>query len=143
MEHMQHRLAKSAGVLILLGILTGFLIAASATGQLSSNVDMMVAAHLNALLGGFWLLGVGWSLPFCTLSSMQQQWMVRLLICCNYANWFWTAVKSFFHVHAISFDSSIPNNVIFVALSIFVVIPALLGAVLWVWGLMRWKPSQS
>ena len=143
MEQSQHMLAKSAGVLIFLGIGTGFLIAASATGQIPSNTEMMVAAHLNALLGGFWLLGVGWSLPFCSLSESQQKWMLRLLICSNYSNWFWTAVKSFFDVHAISFDDSTANNLLFVALSVFVVLPALFGSGLWVWGLFHMRSSPN
>jgi hydroxylaminobenzene mutase len=141
-RNQQGTLVKASALLVLLGIFTGFLIAASATNQISANTDMMVSAHLNALLGAFWLLGVGWSLPWCTLSQKQVKLMISSLILCNYSNWLWTAIKAFFQVHAIEFNDSPANNIIFMALSISVVLPALIGSILWVVGAFK-KPSDS
>jgi len=139
----QQLLAKTAALLILLGLLTGPLIAAATTAQISANSDMMVAAHLNALLGGFWMLGMGWTLPFCTLSEKQRRVMLYSVILANYSNWFWTVIKSFFDVHAIAITESTPNNSLFALLTGLVVLPSFLAGGLWVWGLFRKSSKET
>jgi len=134
--------AKSGSLLIFFGLLTGLNIAAVMTGQIDGNPNMVVAAHLNALLGGFWLLGIGWTLPHCTLSSKNTSRMLWLLIIANYANWFLTAIKASFDVHGVDITDDLTNNIMFVFLTLFVVIPSILGSVMWVWGIFHDKPRS-
>ena len=47
---------------MMLGLFTGVYISMAMTNIIDANVRMVVASHLNALLGGFWMLGVGWLL---------------------------------------------------------------------------------
>ena len=55
--------ARNAALLLLVGLLTGGYVSAAMTGKISADPHMALAAHLNCLLGAFWLLGMGWSLP--------------------------------------------------------------------------------
>ena len=136
LEDISKKLAKSASILIMLGLFTGLYISLSMTGAVEANTRMVVASHLNALLGGFWLLGVGWTLQWCTLDRKKANWMAWLLIVSNYANWLVTAIKALFNVNGVEFNGQAANDVIYVILVLTVVIPAIVGCGLWVWGLM-------
>ena len=109
-SHNPSLLIKSASLLIFVGLITGFLIAAAMTKQIHADGAMMLAAHLNALLGGFWLLGVGWTLPWCAQSPKQRLIMSWLLIISNYGNWLITLIKSFLKVHGVELTTLLPEE---------------------------------
>ena len=138
---LQHWLTQHAARLILLGLLTGGLIAAAMSGQISADPHTLVAAHLNAMLGAFWVLGVAWSLPQVGLQPHAMRWMARCLVGAQYGNWAVTALKSFWHVAGVGLTDDAANNAIFAALNALVVLPSLIAAGLWLWGLRRPPPA--
>jgi (hydroxyamino)benzene mutase len=127
-------LAKSAAWLILLGLLTGGLVAAAETGQLPADAHAAIASHLNALLGGLWMLAVAWTMPMLRYGRRGQKRLAWALIAANFGNWLITAVKAFFHVAGVSPGGSAANDAIFAALTFVVVLPALAAAAAWAFG---------
>src|SRR5438309_2209195 len=67
-------MARQAALLITLALFTGFLVAAAMTGKVPADGHAMLASHLNALLGAFWVLGVGFSLPWVRFSERATRW---------------------------------------------------------------------
>jgi len=137
LNDISKRLALASAFLMMLGLFTGVYISMAMTNIIDANVRMVVASHLNALLGGFWMLGVGWSLQWWGLDLKKASLMAWCLIVANYANWFITAVKALFDVHGVDFIGSNPNDIIVVLLGIFVVVPSFTGCGLWCWGLCK------
>lgn len=130
-------LGRSAAMLIVIALLTGFLVAAAMTGKVDADVHAMLASHLNALLGAFWMLGVAWSLPLLRLDARGMTRLAWLTIVPNYANWLVTAVKAFLKVAGVEASADGRNNLVFGLLTALVVLPSLAGAVLWVWAFGR------
>lgn len=139
-EAQARLLGRSAAMLIVLSLLTGFLVAGAMTGKLDADPHAMLASHLNALLGAFWMIGVAWSLPLLRFDAVGRTRLAWLTIVPNYANWIVTAVKAFLKVAGLEASADGRNNVIFGLLTAFVVLPSLAGACLWVWGFGR-KPA--
>lgn len=136
-EPNQHWLTVHAAQLIVLGLLTGGLVAAAMSGQIDADPHTVLASHLNALLGAFWVLGVAWSLPQVNLSALGLRWMCWCLVGAQYANWGVTAVKAFLRVAGVGLTTDASNNLIFAILNALVVLPSLAAAVLWLLGLRR------
>ena len=143
LKEKQHQLAKSASILIALGLGTGLYMSLVAMKVIEAEFPTVLSSHLNALLGAFWLLAVGWSLPFCRLSLPQLTRMVQMIIVANYANWLITLIKAHLHVAGIQMTSNWTNNLVLIALTICVVIPALWGCYLWILGLHHSKSEIS
>lgn len=127
-------LGRSAAILIGLALLTGFVVAAAMTGKVDADPHAMLAAHLNALLGAFWMIGVAWSLPLMRLDAIWLRRLAWLTIAPNYANWGVTAVKALLKVSGVTATADARNNAIFGALTVLVVLPSLAGAGIWIWG---------
>lgn len=134
---LARRLGAAAAGLVLLGLLTGFLVAAAMTGKVGADPHAMLASHLNALMGAFWLLGIAWSLPLLALGDGELRWLVRLATTANYANWLVTAVKSFLRVAGLEATGVSANDIVFVLLTALVVLPSLGAAALWLRGFVR------
>jgi hydroxylaminobenzene mutase len=83
---LARELGAAAAGLVLLGLATGFLVTGAMTGKLGADPHAMLASHLNALLGAFWMLGIAWSLPLLRLERGQLAWLIRLATLANYAN---------------------------------------------------------
>jgi len=131
---VQRTLALAGAVLLLLGLLTGFFVSAAMGGRISADPHAALASHLNALLGAFWIFGVGWTLPMLRFGPVGQRRLAALVIAPNYANWIITAVKACLKVSGVDLGGSAANNGVFVGLLIFVVTPSLAAAVAWLWG---------
>ncbi|PKL76378.1 MAG: hypothetical protein CVV27_10550 [Candidatus Melainabacteria bacterium HGW-Melainabacteria-1] len=136
----QKSLAFSAACLMLVGLLTGLLVAAAMTGQLPADPQAMLAAHLNGLMGCFWLLGVSWTLPMLNFKPSTSLKLVRLIELSVWANWFFTLLKAFWQVKGLDYSEDLQNNLIAASLQGFVVLPALIGSIAWTWGL---KPAKE
>ena len=132
---VQKRLAKSAALLVLLAMLTGFLVASAMTGQIRADPGSMLAAHVNALAGAAWMVAVGWSLPMTRYSAAGRSRLAWATIGPCFANWLVTAIKAFFFVKGVAVSDSTANNVIFAVLGGSVVFPSLGAAGAWVYGL--------
>jgi len=133
----QQSLAASAAWLMVAGLATGLLVAAAMTNQLPANPHALLAAHLNGLMGCFWLLGLAWTLPLLRYQDKTVIWLIRLINVSVWANWGFTLLKAFWQVSGLAYTGDLKNNVIAASLQVFVVLPALAGSVLWAWGLRK------
>lgn len=130
-------MAHAAAWLMLIGLLTGGYVAAAITGKVPADAQMALAAHLNALMGTFFLLGVAWTLPMLRYGPVGQKRLARLVIGANYANWAVTCIKAWLHVSGVDFIGEAANKAIFLTLTVTVVLPALAAAGAWVYGFRR------
>jgi hydroxylaminobenzene mutase len=136
-EDTQTLLARAGAILILLGLLTGGYVSAAMTGALPVDAGAALASHLNAILGGFWIFAVAWSVPRLGYGPTGARRLAWLVIVPNFANWFVTAIKAWWNVKGIAAIGELKNDAIFGLLIALVVIPSLAAAGAWVWGLFR------
>ncbi|WP_224244490.1 hypothetical protein [Hyalangium gracile] len=130
-------MAHAAAWLMLVGLLTGGYVSSAMTGKVPADPHMALAAHLNALMGTFFLLGVAWTLPMLRYGPVGQQRLAWLVIGANFANWGVTCVKAWLRVSGVDFIGQPANDAIFVTLTVTVVLPALAAAGAWVYGFRR------
>ncbi|WP_235685446.1 hypothetical protein [Corallococcus silvisoli] len=128
------RMAHAAAWLMLVGLLTGGYVSAAMTGKVPADPGMALAAHLNALMGTFFLLGVAWTLPMLRYGAVGQQRLAWAVIVANYANWAITCVKAWLRVSGVDLIGQATNDAVFIALTVAVVLPALGAAGAWVYG---------
>jgi hydroxylaminobenzene mutase len=122
---------------MLLGLLTGGYVSSAMTGKIPADPHMALAAHLNALMGTFFLLGVAWTLPMLRYGAVGQQRLAWLVIVANFANWAVTGVKALLRVKGVDFMGEPANDAIFLTLTATVVLPSLAAAGAWVYGFRR------
>ena len=127
-------LALASAWLILLGFLTGIYVAQAMTGKIPADPRVALAAHLNALLGAFLMLGVASTLRLLRYGPVGQKRLAWAFIVSNFANWLVTAVKAWWHVSGVDMTAEPRNNLIFAMLGATVVLPSLVGAAAWVYG---------
>lgn len=139
MTAQQKSLACSAAWLMVAGLATGLLVAAGMTGQLPANAHALLAAHLNGLMGCFWLWGLAWTLPMLNYKPTITLYLVRLISLSVWANWFFTLLKAFWQVSGLAYTGDLKNNLIAASLQGLVVLPALVGSIAWAWGLRAAK----
>lgn len=129
-------IAKSAAILFLLGLLTGIYVTVVATGQLDGDLGASLAAHLNGIIGALIILSLFLIVPTVKYGHKYKRNMILLFILSNYANWLITTIKSFLRVDGIELiEKSLANNLVHIALVLLVVIPSLVGAGMWVFGI--------
>jgi (hydroxyamino)benzene mutase len=132
---LARNLTFHAAILIVIGSLTGIYLSAAMTKKIDVEVSAAMAAHLNAYMGAFWMLGVAWSLQFSRLSIKAMTTMAIVISAANYANWIITFTKSILKVTGLDFVDSAANKAVHGSLILFVVIPTLIGSIMWAWGL--------
>ncbi len=132
----QH-LALHGALLLFVGMAYGLYVALVMTGTAPGDPDMALGAHLNALFGALWLLGMGWSLRYVVLSDRLLYVAVVSTLIGAWANFGLSAIKALTGDLAITVSGDATNDVLFVARLVIVVIPCLLGPGLWVWGLLQ------
>ncbi len=137
MTNVQRQAALLGAVLLVISFATGGLLAMAMTGKVSADAHVILAAHLNALFGCFWLCGVASTLPLTRFGEVGARRLVLLTALPAYANWFITVVKGFLHVAGVGLDGSSSNDAVFVALNGFVVLPSFGAAVVWAYGLAK------
>jgi hydroxylaminobenzene mutase len=138
-DDTQTLLARAGAILILLGLLTGGYVSSAMTGGLPADAGAALASHLNAILGGFWIFVVAWSVPRLGYGPTGVRRLAWLVIVPNFANWLITAIKAWLKVKGIAATGDLKNDAILVLLIALVVIPSLAAAGAWVWGLFRSK----
>lgn len=136
-------LSFAAALLFFIGGLNGILVSGAMTGTLDANPDFMLAAHLNALLGCFWLLGVAWTLPRVRLGTTGVIWLCRLTMLAAWSNWLVTLVKALVKVQGIAYLGEGANDGVHTILLLTVVLPTLLASGLWAWGLRPGAPHSE
>jgi hydroxylaminobenzene mutase len=133
----QRWLGESAAILLMVALVTGALLSFSMTGKINADVGAMVAAHLNAFMGCFWMAAVGWSMPMLGYGErglMRLAWATALP---NYANWAVTLFKAFLKVKGVDATGEGKNDLVFGLLTLFVVIPSVVAAAAWIYGFRR------
>ena len=137
MKNVQRQAALLGATLLIISFATGVLLAAAMTGKVSADAHVILAAHLNALFGCFWLCVVAFTLPLTRFAERGAKRLVLLTAIPAYGNWLITTVKAFFHVGGVALTGNAHNDAVFAALNVFVVVPSFAAAVAWAYGLAK------
>lgn len=137
--YWQKRLALAGAALFFVGGLTGILVGLSfGTGTTGTDATpVLLASHLNALMGCFWLAALGWSLPMMSPERTRFSLLCQLTVLAATANWAITLLKAFMGVHGVAYTGESGNDGIFIALTLTVVLPTLISSFLWMQSLWR------
>jgi len=139
---LSKRLAAAGALLFFIGVLTGIWAAAALTGQVKvAAPHLALAAHLNGLLGGLWLIAVAWTFQFL---HYREAGLRRLAVAVSipaWANWLVTLSASLLGVNGLIYTNDATNNLIAVLLQVLVVIPTFISCGFWVWGFRDRKQS--
>ena len=128
-------LAFAGAMLFFIGMVTGIWSAAALTGKVVVGMPRMaLAAHLNGLLGGLWLLAVAWSFEFLHYGQMGLRRLALGVVIPAYANWLVTLIASFIGVNGLDYTGQLSNDVIAFLLQALVVLPTLIASAFWAWG---------
>lgn len=132
---IRKRLAMAGALLFFVGMLTGLWAAATLTGTVVVGIPRLaLIAHLNALLGGLWLLAVAWSLEFLHYSDRGLRRLAIGIAIPAWSNWLVTLFASFLGVTGLTYTGSRANDIIAFLLQALVVVPTLIACAFWVWG---------
>ena len=134
---VQRTLGFSAALLFVISLLTGVYAGLAMTGKIPVDGHSALASHLNALMGTFLLLGLGWTLPMLRYGEVGQKRLAFVFIATSFANWIVTAVKAALKVAGLAFIGKPANDAIFVALQLTVVLPTLVASIAWVAGFKK------
>jgi hypothetical protein len=135
---LRRRLFGLGALLMVLGLFTGLWTAAALTGKVTVEIPhLALAAHLNGLIGGLWLIAVASTMPSVELTLVGLKRMTLAIALSCYAAWLVTLVASFFGARGLEYTHDLANNIVAALLQVLVVLPALAGNIGWVWGLLR------
>src|SRR5205085_918072 len=98
---------------------------------------LALAAHLNALLGGMWLVLVSATLDLLCYGEIGRTRLAWVVIVPAWANWLVTLVASVLGVTGLQYSHDTANNAVAALLHSLVVLPSLVGAFAWAWGIWR------
>ncbi len=132
---LRKQLAFAGALLFFIGMVTGLWTVAALTGKVVVGMPRMaLAAHLNALLGGLWLLAVAWSFEFLHYGPKGLRRLALGVGVPAYANWLVTLVASFIGVNGLDYTGQRSNDVIAFLLQTLVALPTLIASAFWAWG---------
>ncbi len=135
LDQLTKRLAFWGALLFLIGMLTGIWSAAAITQKFNmGDGKLALASHLNALLGGLWLLAAAWSFQFLHYGAKGLRRLALALAFPAWANWLVTLIASFLRVNGLDYTGHVANDVIAFLLQTMVVLPTLVACGFWVWG---------
>lgn len=128
----------SGARLMAIGLLTGLWSAAALTGKVTLTIPRLaLVAHLNALLGGLWLLALASTVQYLGHNESRVRKIYRWIQIPAWSNWAITLLASMLGVTGLTYTEDTTNNVIAFLLQVCVVVPSLVGATLWVRGFSR------
>ena len=137
MEDSQRRLFRHGMFLFLLGLITGFL------EEKFVNPRMGLAAHLEGIMNGTFLLALGAAWMQVRLSAFPRAVAYRVVLYGTYANWLFTTLAAVFGTAALSpitgtSHGGKPWQEVLVTVGFISVALAMIAAtVLVLWGLRR------
>jgi (hydroxyamino)benzene mutase len=135
---IRKQLAFAGALLFLVGMITGLWSAAALTGTVAVAIPRVaLIAHLNALLGGLWLLAVAWSFEFLHYSEKGLRRLAIGVGIPAWSNWLVTLLASFLGVTGLKYTGARANDLIAFLLQALVVVPTLIVCGFWVWGFRR------
>jgi hydroxylaminobenzene mutase len=132
---LRKQLAFAGALLFFIGMVTGLWSAAALTGKVSVGMPRMaLAAHLNGLLGGLWLIAVAWSFEFLHYGARGLRRLALGTGVPAYANWLVTLIASFIGASGLEYNGRTGNDVIAFLLQSLVVLPTLVASAFWAFG---------
>ncbi len=121
--------------LFAVGLITGFWAAVVLTEKVKVPIPRLaLAAHLNGLLGGLWLIAVASTLDFLRYGEQGLRRLTWLVAIAAWGNWLITLIASVLGVRGLEYTGDPANNTIAALLQAFVVLPSLVGAGVWALG---------
>ena len=134
---LPRRLALSGAWLFAIGMVTGVWAAIVITERITVQLPRLaLAAHLNALLGGLWLIAVAATLDMLRYGETGRRRLAWVVIVPAWGNWLITLIASILGVTGLEYTRGDPtNNGVAALLHSVVVLPSLVGAAAWAWGL--------
>src|SRR5262245_65724834 len=137
-DALPRRLAQAGAWLFAAGMLTGLWAAVVLTGRVVVPIPRLaLAAHLHAILGGLWLIAVAWTCPFLSYGDRGLRRLAVLVVVPAWANWLITLVASILGVRGLDYTGKATNDAVALLLQLFVVLPSLIGAVVWASGFSK------
>lgn len=134
-DGLQHRVARAGAWLFAVGLLTGLWAAVVLTDKVVVPIPRLaLAAHLNGLLGGLWLIAVAATLDRLRYGLVGRRRLALVVILATWANWLITLVASGLGVRGLEYTTDPRNNAVAILLQLLVVLPSLGGAFAWAWG---------
>lgn len=135
-ELLRRRLVRLGAWLFVIGLITGLWAAAVLTEQVKVPIPRLaLAAHLNGLLGGLWLIAVASTLDLLRYGERGLRRLAWLVSIAAWSNWLITLVASVLGVRGLEYTNDPANNAVAALLQAFVVLPSLLGAGAWAVGM--------
>ena len=135
-DSLRRRLAWAGAWLFAVGMVTGLWAAAVLTDKVTVSIPRLaLAAHLNALLGGLWLIAVASTLDMLRYGPVGRARLAWLVTVPAWGNWLITLIASVLGVTGLEYTRDTANNAIAALLHSLVVLPSLVGAGAWAWGL--------
>jgi len=137
-DPVQKGLAQAGAWLFAVGMVTGLWTALVLTETVTRPFPRLaLAAHLNAILGGLWLIAVALTLKFLRYGPTGRRRLALLVAIPAYANWLITLLASVLGVRGLEYTTDPANNIIAALLQAFVVLPSLVGAAVWARGFVE------
>jgi hydroxylaminobenzene mutase len=134
-DDLRHRTAGAGALLFFLGMITGLWAGAALTDKVKLGIPhLALAAHLNALLGGLWLIAVAVTLPFLSYGDTGKRRLAIATAVPAYGNWLITVFASFLGVTGLDYTGDHANDGIALLLHLVVVVPSLAVTGAWAWG---------
>ena len=137
-DPVRRRLAALGALLFALGMVTGLWTAVVLTEKVKVAIPhLALAAHLNALLGCFWLLGLSYTLPMLSYGERGRKRLAIVTLVPAYGNWIVTVLASALGARGLEFTGHASNDLIAALLQGIVVLPTLVASFAWAWGFRR------
>ena len=135
---MRRRLAQAGVLLFFIGMLTGVWSDLALTGQVKvPQPHVALAAHVNALMGGLWVIAAAWTFDFLSYNGKQLRRLSYLVVIPAWSNWLITLIASVLGVNGLQYNHDPANNAVAFLLQVFVIVPSLIGTGFWAWGFRR------
>ncbi len=117
---------------------TGLWSAAALTGSVTLKIPRLaLAAHLNGLIGGLWIIAVALSFNFLGYQEKQLKRLALLVALPSWANWILTLIASFIGENGLTYKGDRANDSLAFGLQALVVAPSLIGSLYWVRGFCK------
>ena len=143
-DALRRRASASGAILFALGMLTGLWSAAALTGKVKVGIPhLALAAHLNGLLGGFWLFSLAFTLPMLSYGDKGKGRLLALTSVGAYANWLVTVVASLLGVTGLEYTGDHANDGVALLLQTLVVAPSLAASLAWAWGFRKPRGERA
>ena len=121
-----------AALLFLLSNVCGLVLLFIIGDLISANRSQMFNAHLNGLIGTFWLLGIAFTYKWLQLGAVSKKLLFYSSVTASFALVVLSIIKSIANIASTS-DSIIVS----LAYMLTVVIPTFISAALWIIGLRK------